>query len=265
MASIFQTDTGYGEGVSLALPTACVGITEQQYRRFSGDTTSPWSATGNSIGVETLVQLAGAEMSDYLATYLCPTRVVEEEHRPAILERDRLSQPFARLYHVHTHRKRILPERGITIKWEDWTRARCTVIETTGCAIVLKALTGKLDLSRCYSSSGVCVSYGSDILKVKLSYWAGFETVPIQIQRALALLARYDAMELIAGVSPIFSDLPWGAPTTQRSDLGMSRSFDSPHRYAANEQGISVFGRGYVGIAAQRMIAPFRVFEVRQI
>lgn len=265
MASIFTTDTGEGTGFPLSVPTTCVAITEQQYRRFSGDTTSPWGATGQSIGIETLVQLVGAEVSDYLATYLCPTRIVEEEHRPLVLDKDILSENRSRLYHVVTHRKRILPARGITVTWEDWSRTTCTTTTATGCAIVLDSLLGKLDLSRCYSTSGICTSVARDVLKVKLTYWAGFETLPIQIQRAIALMVRYDAKELIAGVTPMMSELPWGAPTTQRSDLGISRSFDPPRLYAAGEQGISVFGRGYVGIMAQRMIAPFRVFGAWQI
>lgn len=240
-------------------------LTQQQYRRWAADTTSPWYSTGNSIGVQQIVQLVEEEVAAHLATYLQPTQVSEEEHRPLILDRDCLSESKVRLYHVLTHRKRILPSRGITVTWEEWTRSDCTSVTSSGCAVVLDSLAGKLDLSKCWSGSGLCVTLKTDVLKVMLTYWAGFETVPIQIQRALALLARYDAKELIAGVSPMMSELPWGAPVTQRSDLGISRSFDAPYRYAAGEQGISVFGRGYVGIAAQRMIAPFRVFEVRQI
>lgn len=240
-------------------------LTQTQYRQWSGDTTSPWHSTGNSIGVEQIVQLVEAEVADYLATYLQPTKVVEEEHRPLVLDKDVLDENRSSLYHVSTNRKRILPSRGITVKWEEWSRSDCASSTADGCAIVLSTLAGKLDLSRCYSTSGICTSIALDVLKVKLTYWAGFETLPIKIQRAVALLARYDARELIAGVSPVMSELPWGAPVTQRSDLGMSRSFDAPYRYAAGEQGISVFGRGHVGIAAQNMMGTFRVFEVRQI
>lgn len=266
MSVISRVDTGSGTGVPISGPTVCLGITEQQYRRFSGDTRSAWSSTGNSIGVQDIVKLVTEEVSDHLATYLCPTQVVNEVHRPLVLDKDQLGKALVRVYNILTDRKRILMDRDITVTWIDWTRADCTSITATGCAIVLDALAGKLDLSKCVSGERLpCTSYDVDVSQVRVTYWSGFETVPLQIQRAIALLARYDAKELIAGVSPMMDDLPWGAPTTQRSDLGMSRSFDAPYRYAAGSQGISVFGRGYVGIAAERLCAPFRIFEVRQI
>lgn len=256
----------FAAGTALSIPPTSLYMTEQRYRRYSGDTTSPWHSTGNNIGIQGIIQLVEGEIRDHLNTFLCPTRIVEEEHRPLVLDRDTLELNFARFYQVATNYKRLLPGRGITVKWEVWTRGTCTATTTTGCAIVLNPTTGKLDLSRCYSGTGICTTgISSGILKVKVSYWSGFEALPIQIQRAIALLARYDAKELIAGVSPMMSELPWGAPTTQRSDLGISRSYDAPHRYAAGSQGISVFGREFVGIAAERLCAPFRVFCSWQI
>lgn len=245
---------------------ALTALTEQQYRRWSADTRSPWSSTGNSIGVEQIVALVEEEVAGHLATYLQPMQVVAEAHRPVVLERDRLGETFIQLYHVLTHRKRILTDRAITVTWKEWLKADCTSTTTIGCAIVLDALLGKLDLSKCLSSCGLCLaSLACDVLTVEVGYWAGFTALPLRIQRAISLLARYDVMELIAGVTPTMSDLPWGAPTTQRSDLGMSRSLDAPFRYAAGNQGISVFGRGHVGIAAERLVAHYRVFGAWQI
>lgn len=239
-------------------------LTETQYRRWSGDTRSPWHSTGNSIGVQEIVTLVEEEVAGHLATHLQPTQVTET-HRPLVLERDRLGTARVYLYHVTTNRKRVLADRAITVTWRDWRRVDCASTVTTGCAIVLDALLGKLDLSKCYSTSGLCTFTTTAVTTVDVSYWCGFTTLPTRIQRAIALLARYDVKELIAGVTPTLSELPWGAPVTQRSDLGMSRSFGAPYRYAAGNQGVSVFGRGHVGIAAERLVAHYRVFGVRQI
>lgn len=240
-------------------------LTEQQYRRWSGDTRSPWHSTGNSIGAEEIVQLVEEEIAGHLSTYLQPTQVTET-YRPVVLQRDQLGSSFVELYHVLTHHKRLLTDRTITVTWNEWLRADCTSTTTTGCAIVLDALLGKLDLSKCLSSCGICIaSLSCDVLTVDITYTSGFVALPMKIQRAIALLARYDVMELIVGVTPTMSDLPWGAPVTQRSDLGMSRSFDAPFRYAAGNQGVSVFGRGHVGIAAEGLVGEYRVFGAWQI
>lgn len=234
-------------------------LTEQQYRQWSGDTRSPWATTGANIGVQQIVQLVEEEVAGHLATYLQPTQVVAETHRPLVLENDRLDIARYYVYHITTHRKRVLPDRGISVTWKDWSRSDCKATTSTGCAIVLDALLGKMDLSKCLSDCGTCFpSCGPETVDV--TYWAGFESLPIRIQRAIALCARYDVMELITGVMPTMSELPWGASTTQRSDLGISRSFDAPFRYAAGNQGISVFGRAHVGIAAERLVAHYRVF-----
>lgn len=245
------------------MPTTA--LTETQYRRWSADTRSPWSSTGNSIGVEQIVQLVEEEVAGHLATYLQSTQVTET-YRPVILERDRLGETFIQIYNVLLHHKRVLTDQTITVTWNEWSRSDCTSTTTTGCAIVLDALLGKLDLSKCLSSCGLCLAtLACDVLTVDITYTSGFTTLPVRIQRAVSMLARHDVMELITGVMPTMSDLPWGAPVTQRSDLGMSRSFDAPYRYAAGNQGISVFGRGHVGIAAERLVAQYRVFGAYQI
>jgi len=240
-------------------------LTEQQYRRWSKDTTSPWSATGNNVGIEQLVQLAEAEIGDYLCTYLRPTRVENERHRPFVKERTYLGQNVETICTVVMHRKRLLVDRDITVTWVHHERCNCTETTHTGCATILDSLMGKLDLSGCTSGASCpCITY-SDFVTVRVTYWCGFEALPIQLQRAVALLARHDAMELIVGAVPIGDDLPWGLQETQRSDLALFRSFDSPSKYAVSEQGISAFGRGMVGVEVQRLCAPFRVFDVMQI
>ena len=240
-------------------------LTEQQYRRWSRDTTSPWSVTGDNIGIEQLVQLAEAEISDYLCTYLQPTQVEGEYHRPFAKAQTYLGQDVETIYTVVLHRKRLLVDKSITVTWVHHERCNCTETAYTGCATVLDPLMGKLDLSGCVSGASCPCITRSDFVTVLVTYWCGFETLPIQLQRAVALLARYDAMELIVGTIPVGDDLPWGLQETRRSDLGLSRSFDSPSKYAVSEQGISAFGRGMVGVEVQRLCAPFRAFDVRQI
>ena len=73
------------------------------------------------------------------------------------------------------------------------------------------------------------------------------------------------AVELVVASVPIGEDVPWGAEEIQRVDMGFMRTWDSPTKYAAGTQGTSVFGRGMVGIAAERLCADYRIHSVYQI
>lgn len=226
-------------------------LTELQYRRWARDTRSPWAATGPTIGVEQLVELAETEIGDYLSTFLLPTQVIAEQHRPLVWDVDRLAS-FTRYYRVVLNRKRVLENRGFSVTWI------CTESEATDTigVSVLSALQSKLDLSNCPNRS-------TDIVRLQIGYWAGLETLPIQLQRGVSLLARHDAQELILGSVPLGEDLPWSTPEIQRSDLALFRTYDSPTKYAVGG-GSSVFGRGMVGVEVERLCSTFRVFGVDQ-
>ena len=194
------------------------------------------------------------EVRDHLSTYLAPTQVVEEEHRPVVNEYSSMGVVTERVFEVLLDWKRLLPDYGITVKWV----AACDSITNTACALVISRDESKIELSNC---SGCLYSY----YKVLISYYSGFTSLPLKIQRAIALIARYDIQELVVASVPIGEDVPWGADEIQRVDLGFMRTYDSPTKYAAGDQGISVFGRGMVGIAAERLCADYRIHSVYQI
>jgi hypothetical protein len=241
-------------------------ITEQQYRRWSHDTASPWVSSGNNIGVQELVGLAAEEVADYLDTFLEPTSVASEEHRVYLKVRHIMGAATEARYRTTLNRRRLLTDYTITVTWVHKELCSCTETTCAGCATVLNARQSKLDLSACSVGAGGCGCFTtSEYVTARISYSAGFETLPTKLVRAVALLARHDAKELIVGDGAMDDDLPWGAPQIQRTDLGLFRTYDSPSKYASGDQGISAFGRQYLGIEVQRLCAPYRVFDVDQI
>ena len=229
-------------------------LTQAQYGRWSNDFATPWYATGGQASASEIVALCEEEVRDHLSTYLTPTQVTDEEHRPTVNDRYFMGVLTERTFMVTLNQKRLLPDYGITVKWvaSDQTRT------DTDCALVVQQDVAKIELSNC---AGNCYGY----YKVLVSYHSGFTSLPLKIQRAIALLARHDIQELVVSSVPIGEDVPWGAQEIQRVDMGFMRTWDSPTKYAAGEQGISVFGRGMVGIAAERLCANYRAWAVYQI
>lgn len=229
-------------------------LTQAQYRRWSNDFATPWYATGGQASASEIVALCEEEIRDHLSTYLTSTQVTDEEHRPTVNDRYFMGVLTERTFMVILNWKQLLPDYGITIKWvaADQTRT------DTDCALAVQQDVAKIELSNCDSCA-------YDYYKVLISYHSGFTSLPLQIQRAISLLARHDIQELVVSSVPIGEDVPWGAQEIQRVDMGFMRTWDSPTKYAAGDQGISVFGRGMVGIAAERLCAKYRAWSVYQI
>lgn len=194
------------------------------------------------------------EVRDHLDTYLTPTQVTDEEHRPTVNEYHTMGVVTERVFEVILDWKRLLPDYGITVKW---VQADSTTTNTA-CALVIEQIESKIELSNC---SGCLYDY----YKVLISYYSGFGSLPLKIQRAIALLARHDIQELVVASVPLGEDVPWGLQEQQRVDHQFMRTWDSPSKYASGTQGISVFGRGMVGIAAERLCADYRIRSVYQI
>ena len=228
-------------------------LTQAQYRKWSNDFATPWYATAGQAGASEIVALCEEEIRDHLETYLTPTQATDEEHRPVVNERYIMGVVTERVFEVILDWKRLLPDHGVTVKWV----ASDSTITDTACALVVNQRTSKIELSNC---SGALYDY----FKVLISYHSGLTSLPLKIQRAIALLARYDIQELVVSSVPIGEDVPWGAMEIQRVDMGFMRTWDSPTKYAAGDQGISVFRRGMVGIAAENLCADYKVRGVYQ-
>lgn len=259
MPVIQSIDSGAGVGAPITVPIpVCTDtvtvLTQAQYRQWSNDFATPWYATGGQAGAQQVVALCEKEVRNYLSTYLEPTQHTDEEHRPTVNDRYFMGVLTERTFMLTLNWKQLLPDNTITVKWvaSDQTRTN------TACALIVNQETSKIELSNC---AGSCYGY----YKVLISYWSGFGCLPLQIQRAIALLARHDIQELVVSSVPIGEDIPWGAAEIQRVDMGFMRTWDSPTKYVAGEQGISVFGRGMVGIAAERLCADYRTWSVYQI
>lgn len=241
-------------------------ITEQEYRRLSNDRSSRWLSSGDLIGVQEIVNDVGGEIEDYLDTFLEPKTVHNEPHRVYLRITSNMGAVSSARYRITLDKCRLLTNYPITVTWVHHALCSCTQTTCSGCANVLDAKLGRLDLSTCASSGAGCGCFTMyDYLTCRLSYAAGFVTIPRRIKRAIALLVRHDAKELIVGDGAMDDDLPWGAPQIQRSDLALFRTYDAPKKYAVSEQGISYFGRGFVGIEAERLCARYKVYGVDQI
>lgn len=240
-------------------------ITEQEYRRLSNDRSSRWSSSGDLIGIQEIINDVAGEVEDYLDTFLEPKAVTNEEHRVYFRVTSSMGAVSSARYRTLLNKCRLLTAYPITVTWVHHALCSCTQTTCSGCANVLDANLGTLDLSTCASSGTSCGCFTTcDYVTCRISYTAGFTAIPRRIKRALAILARYDAKELIVGDAAMDDDLPWGAPQNQRSDLGMFRGFDLPRRYAASEQGISYFGRGFTGIEAERLCSRYKFYGVNQ-
>lgn len=240
-------------------------LTQTQYRRWSNDFATPWYATGGQASASEIVELVEEEIRDHLSTYLTPTQYTDEEHRPTVNDRYFMGVLVERTFMVTLNWKRLLTDDyDITIKWlrasgvAACTAGTTTVTTNTSCPLIVNHEVSKIELSNCSGSL-------YDYYKILISYYSGFTSLPLQIQRAIALLARHDIQELVVSSVPIGEDVPWGAMEIQRVDMGFMRTWDSPTKYASGEQGISVFGRGMVGIAAERLCSKYRTWSVHQI
>jgi hypothetical protein len=240
-------------------------ITEQEYRRLSNDRSSRWLSSGDNIGIQEIANDVAGEIEDYLDTFLEPKAVNNEAHRVYFRVTSDMGAVASARYRVNLNKCRVLTNYDITVTWVHHALCSCTQTTCSGCANVLDANLGVLDLSTCTSTSASCGCFTTyDYLTCRISYTAGFTSIPRRIKRAIAILARHDAKELIVGDAALDDDLPWGAPQNQRSDLGLFRGFDTPKKYAASEQGISYFGRGFVGIEAERLCARYKFYGVNQ-
>lgn len=238
-------------------------LTQAQYRRWSNDFSTVWYATGGQASASEIVELVEEEVRDHLSTYLTPTQATEEEHRPTVNDRFFMGVLQERTFMVTLNWKRLLSDYDITIQWlrasgvAACTSGTTTITTNTSCPLIINHDVSKIELSNCTGSL-------YDYYKILISYYSGFTSLPLQIQRAIALLARHDIQELVVSSVPIGEDVPWGAQEIQRVDMGFMRTWDSPSKYAAGDQGISVFGRGMVGVAAERLCANYRVWSVYQ-
>jgi len=249
--------SGSGTGTPVTSPVSTV-ITEQQYRRWSFDLASAWNSVGNTIGAAEISTLASDDIADYLDTYLEPTQVVAEEHRVATLARWILGKKVACYNRLALNRKRLLTDYAISVTWVHHSRCDCSTSTTTGCASVLNVRQSKVDLSDCVLSSEGCACFTTgDFVTARITYYAGFATLPNKLVRAVALLTRHMVKELVVGDGAMDDDLPWGAPQIQRSDLGLFRTYqrtpDTP------------FGPHYLGREVQRLCEDYKVMDVGQM
>lgn len=232
-------------------------ITEQEYRRWSKDHASAWHSVGDQVGIEEIVGLAGDDIADYLHTFLEPTQITDEAHRVGTTSRSILGQEVESWMRLSLNRKRLLTAYPISVTWVHHARCTCTTSTTTGCASVINARQSKVDLSGCAGAGSCTCLTSGDFVTVQLSYYAGFDELPVKLVRAVALLSRHLAKELIVGDGAMDDDLPWAAPQISRSDLGLSRTYKAPPA--------TPFGEHWLGREVQRLCEDYVVVDVEQI
>lgn len=198
-------------------------LTETQYRQMSGDTRSPWTATGGVAGVATLIPIVEEQVGEYLGTFLEPTSVSGEEHYIDIQQKFFMGQVVRTRALVDTFRCRLVPGATITVTFYPLLSGGSSSSSTD--VMIVGTKLGRIDIAR--TLVGRSFSYYRDDY-ITLSYRAGYwSSIPYNVRWGVALLAREAARELIVKSGRVMDDdYPHFAPVRVMSEMGTSRSFE---------------------------------------
>ena len=235
-------------------------LTQQEYRRLSGDTVTPWTSEGFTLGAEDWVAQAVERMSNYLSTYLEPTLVSEERHRA--FPDSTYVYPWGvggtwREVWLNKYRMLTGVLYPITVTLTHHNFCACTETTVVTCASILDAKRSVVNITPCVtaSSSGQCCWWSSSVPHyAEFDYWAGFVSVPEQLKWCVADLAR-EMIRGLPGCGDLRTEKPTGAPLTSMSHLGVSRSWAAPHTDTP-------FGRTHFGLT---MVNRLSVYKVKRV
>lgn len=230
-------------------------LSEQEYRRLSGDTRSPWVTTGNSMSASGCLWLAVADVETYLSTFLEPTLIESEEHRVAVYDMVRTGRWLGRVEYVDLGWLRLLTGATypLTVKFvQQDGKGLETLIE--GNVVVVSHKMSRIRVSPCWSACTPCTDAS---IQVRVSYWSGMTRLPLDFKRSLALLTRRYCKELIYGDGSLDDDVPYGAPLTARTDLGMQRTYTKPRE--------TFFGQSFLGQELEQRFSRYRVIRSSQM
>ena len=233
-------------------------LTEQEYRRLSGDTTTPWASSGNTQGAQAWVAVAVGRIEDHLHTYLEPTETEAEKHR--VFPDPVYAFPYGAVgvwREVMLDKFRLLEggsyDISVTVTHHNY--CACTSTTSTACATVLDAKLSIVNISPCLSSinSQCCWWVNTVPHYIAVDYFAGFAAVPDVVKECVAVLAREYIKGLPCGGNPI-TERPTGAPLTSLSHLGVARTWAAPHTD-------TVFGRTHLGLELTSRLQNYRVIR----
>ena len=202
-------------------------LTEDEYRALSGDTRSPWGTTGASIGVSGLLPIVEQRVTQYIATFLEPTKVTGEEHQIDSQSRYRMGVLKNWKAPVHLDYVRLLTGSStylITARFPPLTQNGTSY--SSSAVQIMDARLGLIDLAECYCSLP-CTTARTDMAFI--TYWSGYTAaqLPDVVKLSVALLGREIARELIVKRGFVMDDdYPNFAAVKVWQEMGVSRSFN---------------------------------------
>ena len=228
-------------------------LTETEYRRYTGDSETPWASVGVTIGAQELCQGVEQQVARYLNTFL-ETTARTETHRLVADARFRAGLTQWVRWPVMLDRCWLQEDEDITITLIHQNYCSTSEPTTSVSAIVLDAIASRINVVR--GTCGVCACMTANRLKARITYSAGPPDDigdDIEVKRLMSVLAWHHRTDFVTEPD----DQPFGSPFNSKRVTDISRSWVAPEKASEN------FGFSQLALDLERTLDKYKIARSR--